>query len=275
MRYVKLSIKQKNFFDNKYGNLSDDNLFLAGRLSVSLTIDYQKIAELFNNRLDLNKSLILDIGCGDQPQCYLFAPDATASLVGLDFSELGLKLAKDRASVVDYQGQFIPVLGNALSLPFEDGTFDAAIHSMTLEHIENPQQAIEEAARILQRGGKLFIYTVNKKHIFRGIYEKLFPSHYDAMCHSKEGAFTIEQLTSWLERSGLDVEDCLFAFSFESAIWDYYILPRITNLGLTRHKHLIRLVSCVRTLVSRLAIIDRLLKKNHNSSCVVVVGRKK
>jgi ubiquinone/menaquinone biosynthesis C-methylase UbiE len=268
-----LSTKQKAFFDKKYSNLSDD-AFLANKASVRLTIDYRKIAALFN-RLDLNKSLILDLGCGDQPQAYIFATQATCSIVGLDFSEFGLKLASDRATAIGYPGTFTPVLGNALSLPFEDGTFDAAVHSMTLEHIDNPPQAIAEVARVLKKGGKLFVYTVNSRHILRGIYEKLFPSHYEAMCHSKEGAFTMEQLCSWFEKSGLDVEEHLFAFSFESAIWDYYLLPRIIRLGLAGHERFMRLVSGFRTLVSWLAIIDRLLKRTGNSSCLVVVGSKR
>jgi SAM-dependent methyltransferase len=54
-----------------------------------------------------------------------------------------------------------------LSLPFRDETFDAVVSDQVLEHVEgNPQAAVDEAFRVLKRGG-LALHTtcfVNPVH---------------------------------------------------------------------------------------------------------------
>ncbi|MFC1946125.1 class I SAM-dependent methyltransferase, partial [Chloroflexota bacterium] len=172
-----------------------------------------------------------------------------------------------------YPGKFTPVVGDALHTPFESGTFDGVVHSMTLEHIQQTEQAVAEAARILKKGGRFFVFTVNRKHIFRGLYERMFSSHYEDMCHSREGSFTTEQFCTWFERHGLEVEESFYAFCFESAIWDYYLLPRLMKL--TRNRFFKRLVMGVRTVIARLALVDYLMKRAGNSSCLVLIGRKR
>ena len=44
-------------------------------------------------------------------------------------------------------------------LPFDDESFDLAVHSDTLEHVQNPIHALEECRRVLRPGGFL-VYTV-------------------------------------------------------------------------------------------------------------------
>jgi SAM-dependent methyltransferase len=45
--------------------------------------------------------------------------------------------------------------GDALRLPFADGTFDRVIASEVLEHVTDDQQALHEVARVLRPGGTL------------------------------------------------------------------------------------------------------------------------
>lgn len=45
--------------------------------------------------------------------------------------------------------------GDALALPFADGTFDRIIASEVLEHVTDDQQALREAWRVLKPGGTL------------------------------------------------------------------------------------------------------------------------
>lgn len=265
---------QKAFFDQKYGKIGDDSDLLFNVFKAQLSIDYSKIGILFG-RLNLESSLVLDVGCGDQPQCYIFAPNSTCRIIGLDFTRDGLELAEKRAKTIDYRGTFTPVLGDALDLPFKIETFDAIISSMALEHVSNPQQSINEASRVLKSGGKLFIYTVNRNHIFRGIYGKLFPSHHDVMCHPRDALFTLDQLRSWFSQYRLVLEEQLFAFSFETAVWDFYIIPWLIRHFLRPGCGVrIKLVNALRISIARLAIIDRIFKMAGNSSCLVVVARK-
>jgi SAM-dependent methyltransferase len=49
------------------------------------------------------------------------------------------------------------VVGNALELPYEDGTFDVVIASEILEHVPEDDAAIAELIRVLKVGGKLAV----------------------------------------------------------------------------------------------------------------------
>jgi len=43
------------------------------------------------------------------------------------------------------------------NIPKKDNTYDAIINTQVLEHVENPQQVINEFYRILKQNGKLFV----------------------------------------------------------------------------------------------------------------------
>jgi SAM-dependent methyltransferase len=43
------------------------------------------------------------------------------------------------------------------ALPFRDGTFDAAVHIVTIEHLPEPGRALEEMARALAPGALLLV----------------------------------------------------------------------------------------------------------------------
>lgn len=49
------------------------------------------------------------------------------------------------------------VLGDGEQMPFEDGTFDVTLCFETLEHVPNPQQLLEELARVTRPDGRVFI----------------------------------------------------------------------------------------------------------------------
>ena len=57
----------------------------------------------------------------------------------------------------------VEILGGDLSatLPYADGEFDVVTCVEGLEHIENPQQAIREFARLLRPGGRLVVTVPN------------------------------------------------------------------------------------------------------------------
>jgi SAM-dependent methyltransferase len=44
-------------------------------------------------------------------------------------------------------------------LPFRDGTFDAALNIVTLEHVREPARVLREIARVLKPGGRLLLVT--------------------------------------------------------------------------------------------------------------------
>lgn len=48
-------------------------------------------------------------------------------------------------------------LGDGERMPFDDGAFDVVLCFETLEHVPNPEQLLEELARVTARDGRVFI----------------------------------------------------------------------------------------------------------------------
>jgi SAM-dependent methyltransferase len=51
----------------------------------------------------------------------------------------------------------LDVTGDLAALPFRDETFDAGVNIVTLEHVAEPARVLQEIARVLTPGGRLFI----------------------------------------------------------------------------------------------------------------------
>ena len=51
----------------------------------------------------------------------------------------------------------LDTVADLLALPFADGSFDACINIVTLEHIREPARALQEMARVMKPGAKLLL----------------------------------------------------------------------------------------------------------------------
>lgn len=97
---------------------------------------------------------VLDIGCGIGMN---FRPlfDQGLQITGLDASPYMLDIVERKfGNRVDLHR------GKAEELPFDDNTFNYACLSNTLEFVENPQRAIEEACRVTR--DELYIGILNR-----------------------------------------------------------------------------------------------------------------
>lgn len=90
--------------------------------------------------------ILLDVGCGEKPYSHL-----TKSYVD---QHIGL----DHESTM-HEKSNINLFGTAYDIPVEDRYFDTILCTAVLEHLENPDRAINEASRVLKNGGYA-IYTV-------------------------------------------------------------------------------------------------------------------
>jgi SAM-dependent methyltransferase len=61
--------------------------------------------------------------------------------------------------------RFHITLGDALALPFADGSFDAAVCVRMLHHFRDPEPVIAELARVVKAGGILVLEYANKRNL--------------------------------------------------------------------------------------------------------------
>ena len=82
-------------------------------------------------------------------------PQRGATVVGLDQSEAmlgGARARLDRTPQLAERLSFI--VGEAESLPFADGEFDALSFTYLLRYVDDPAATMRELARVLKPGGR-------------------------------------------------------------------------------------------------------------------------
>ena len=106
--------------------------------------------------LDLRRGdLVLDLACGTGDLARE-AIRAGGRVVGLDFSAGMLRKAAARRVGCAL------VRGDALRMPFPDGTCDAIVSGFALRNFVNLKKALRECARVLKPGGKVAFLEVDR-----------------------------------------------------------------------------------------------------------------
>jgi SAM-dependent methyltransferase len=97
----------------------------------------------------------IDVGCGNGAFTELVVQRCAPSMIlGVDPSEGQLSFARSRhtAGVARFQQ------GDALALPCEDQSFDAAVMALVLFFLPDPAQGVAEMKRVVRPGGALSAY---------------------------------------------------------------------------------------------------------------------
>lgn len=113
-------------------------------------------ATCLNKELDVRGKKILDLGCGDGRTGSALV--SHNDVYGIDLSEKAVEEAKKK-------GVKAQVGDVALGLPFSDETFDVVLIKDVLEHVFDPLGLLQEARRVLKRGGFLFCVLPNGANI--------------------------------------------------------------------------------------------------------------
>ncbi len=74
-----------------------------------------------------------------------------------DLTEDMLIEGRKRAEAAQMADSLDWVVGDAMALPFEDNTFDVYTISFGIRNVTRPQEALNEAYRVLKRGGRLMV----------------------------------------------------------------------------------------------------------------------
>ena len=101
---------------------------------------------------------VLDIGAGDGTVAQLLS-SRVGRYVCLDVSAKLLEAASARLGPRD---NLSLVRADMHALPFGDGKFDLVLLSNVLAYASDPARALDEALRMVQRGGEIMISTLHK-----------------------------------------------------------------------------------------------------------------
>jgi demethylmenaquinone methyltransferase / 2-methoxy-6-polyprenyl-1,4-benzoquinol methylase len=105
----------------------------------------------------------LDICCGTGDLAFELAARVApgGSVVGCDFSEPMLDLAREKASARATSGVRFE-WADALSLPYDAGRFDAVTVGFGVRNLADLDRGLHEMARVLRPGGRLVVLEITQ-----------------------------------------------------------------------------------------------------------------
>lgn len=155
---------------------------------------------------------VLEVGCGVGAVLgELAAAEPTLQLTGLDRSAEQVAGARQHLDARGVQASLIQ--GDALALPFADGSFDRVVMVWVLEHLTNEPMrlaALREARRVLRPGGRIDLtetdyglFRVTPRDAAIDAFLAAFVQHFDAHGDSGVGP----RLGPLLETAGFAAVD--------------------------------------------------------------------
>jgi demethylmenaquinone methyltransferase / 2-methoxy-6-polyprenyl-1,4-benzoquinol methylase len=116
---------------------------------------------------------VLDAACGTGDLA-LADRKAGGEVTGLDFSERMLERARRKSDRIEW------VRGDALALPFDDASFDAATIGFGIRNVDDLDMGLRELARVVRPGGRLAVLEITRptgvlRPFFRLWFDVLIP----------------------------------------------------------------------------------------------------
>lgn len=145
---------------------------------------------------DTHHNLLIDLGTGTGRILELFS-DRYERAVGFDVNQSMLAYARAKLSQAGLDNAQVRQ-GDIYNLTLEANEADAVVMHQVMHFLSDPAAALSEAARVIKPGGRLLIVDFAPHQV-----EFLRESH----AHERLG-FSTEQVTDWLEESGLRLTGC-------------------------------------------------------------------
>jgi demethylmenaquinone methyltransferase / 2-methoxy-6-polyprenyl-1,4-benzoquinol methylase len=158
---------------------------------------------------------VLDVACGTGDLSLTLFEITGAGVVGTDFCRPMLTIAAGKTS-----GRIRFIEGDALDLPFRDGTFDVVTIAFGLRNLANVESGLAELSRVVKPGGWVAVLEFSRpanailRPLFNLYFRKLLP-WMGGLISGSFGAYTYlpasvqkfpdqSQLSLLMERAGLD-----------------------------------------------------------------------
>lgn len=138
-------------------------------LSFGIHRGWRKKTVRKSNAKQGGKVLDLATGTGDLAFAFKKAVGSEGQVTGLDFSPEMLAIARKKASRYNADVEFIE--GDALSLPFEDNTFDISSIAFGIRNVDSNEQCLIEMARVVKPGGRVMVLEFGSP---KGFFEHFY-----------------------------------------------------------------------------------------------------
>ena len=143
---------------------------------------------------------ILDVCCGTGDLTVMLSKkDSSNEVIGLDFSQNMLSVAKERMSKNEIKDVEL-IQGNAMDLPFEDNRFDCAVISFGLRNVADYSKVISEMTRVIKKGG--WVYCLEASYPDSKYIKPFFRLYFRYIMPRLAGLITGKQKEyEWLKES--------------------------------------------------------------------------
>ena len=136
---------------------------------------------------------LLDVAGGTGDISFRFLKRAgSGHATVLDLTEPMLIEGRKRAEANAMEASLDWVVGDAMNLPFEDNTFDVYTISFGIRNVTRPQEALNEAFRVLRPGGRLMVLEFSQipNELMQKVYDlysfKIIPRLGQAIANDRD-----------------------------------------------------------------------------------------
>lgn len=146
-----------------------------------------------------NKRSVISLGSGTGYLLNWLADNLKIGLAaGLDFNLSALRVSKRKFSKLEF------ILGCVQKLPLKDEGFDIALMINVIEHLKLPAEGLKEVFRILKRGGRLILSTVDKNSFYTKVWIR-------DKTHFHE--FSQDEILELIKKEGFIIKEKIFTNS--------------------------------------------------------------
>jgi len=150
----------------------EDSITKLGKTTETVTLDDLAVVDEFHiggreatenflGQIKISKQdHMLDVGCGLGGTARYIAKKYSNKVTGIDLTQEFIDTGNTLCSWLNLQKQVTLQFGSALSMPFEEGTFDCGYMMHVGMNIENKTKLFKEIFRVLRPGSTFGIYDV-------------------------------------------------------------------------------------------------------------------
>jgi 2-polyprenyl-3-methyl-5-hydroxy-6-metoxy-1,4-benzoquinol methylase len=110
----------------------------------SINRDYQELFQIICDHIPIGSN-VLDVGCGIGNLARFMRDSRSAKVTALDFSSYA-------CSILASEG-FRTIISKLPTIPVPDESYDVAVCTEVLEHLDHPERTLAQMIRVVRHGG--------------------------------------------------------------------------------------------------------------------------